>query len=242
MFKLPEMHRMLGKLACIVLAVTAAGSIDLNVAQADMASWPQGCRALQPDAEPPYYEYDTSELTGVLGIDIPRLNEQLSHATDHYLMDGHLASPVGQTGQVGDRDRAIIIATLFPLTTNPETERLTTRGSGPGLGIIQPELVRSWTNDGAAVVMRRNGPADDPINLARSQTACITQSVAKVGLIECGVERYSPNGAHIREVLAIGLSPLIDVPEDNSSFSLVSSTDYLEKSVAACLNYLPGMW
>ena len=231
------MLRVPGRVACIVLALATAGSIGSHVAQADMASWPPGCRALQPDAEPPYYEYDTSELTGVRGIDIPRLNEQLSHATDLYLADGHLAAPVGQAGEVGNKDRAIIIATLFPLTTNPETERLTTRGSGPGLGIIQPDLGRWWTNDGAAVVMRRKGPADDPINLARSQAACITQSVAKVGLIECGAERYSPNAAHIREVLAIGLSPLIDVPEDASGYSLVSSTDYLEKAVAACLNY-----
>jgi len=71
----------------------------------------------------------------------------------------------------GDRDRVLIIATLFPLAANRRTDRLVSRDSGPALGIIQPDLSRSLTYDAGVMVLRTKGPADDDVNRARSQTA-----------------------------------------------------------------------
>jgi hypothetical protein len=213
-------------------------TMGLQSARADMTAWPQGCFAPPPDYSQLQFEYDTSELSHVEGIDLSRLNNLLAHASERYLGEGRLAIPVHQVSVGGNRDRAIIIATLFPLLVNAGTDRPSSPSGGLGNGIIQGYLSRSLTYDQGVVVTRDSGPADAAASAARSEAMCITQFVTETGLITCGIERLSSNAARIRELLAVSLGPLIDIRDNGAPWTLVADQDYVDRAVRDCLDYL----
>jgi hypothetical protein len=215
----------------------------IHAARADnVAAWPVGCVATRPSNDQLNFEFDLTDLAHTQGVDLSRLTSQLAALhVPSWWAEGPSPRPTGETPAAGIAERAIVVVTIFPVSPNPATERLIPRGGGFGLGIVQPSLSRMLTNDGGVVEMRSSGPIDEAVARARREATCILQWVTEIGTVDCGIERFSGNSQHIRELWVVGLEPIVDILDDSGSGPmLVTSQDYLVHAISHCLDILSG--